>query len=87
MAWVGDEGSKSNPKPELIQTKKGAYLAGTKGWELVHLDKDDVVYSHRDTKKILSDPRAMVGDFIPRFANGTLSYKDWQRWRQQEYDD
>lgn len=87
MAWVGDEGSKSNPKPELIQTKKGAYLAGTKGWELVHLDKDDVVYSHRDTKKILSDPRAMVGDFIPRFANGTLSYKDWQRWRQQQYDD
>lgn len=85
MAWLGDEGSKTNPKPELVKTKDGAYLAGTKGWELVELDKDDEVFSNQDTKRMLGDTQDVSEDFIPRFANGTLSYKDWKKQRDKEY--
>lgn len=72
--WVGDEGSKSNPKPELIQTKQGAYLAGTQGWEQVVLDDNDVVYSNADTKRLLSNRNHKVGVYAPRRASGTPKF-------------
>ena len=71
LSWVGDEGSKLNPKPELVQTKDGAYLAGTKGWELVHLDDDDIVYTAAQTKQLLSGRfKDFADSYFPRFAKG-----------------
>ena len=76
LSWVGDEGNKNNPKPELIQTKNGAYLAGTKGWELVHLDRDDIVYTAAETRRLLSKYQLDgVGGLIPRYAKGKKSKK------------
>lgn len=74
LAWVGDEGSKSNPKPELIQTKQGAYLAGTQGWEQVYLDDGDIVYSASDTKKLLAGDKRLTDRFIRRRATGTPKF-------------
>lgn len=71
MAWLGDEGSRSNPKPELVVGEDGAYLAGTGGWELHNLKSSDTVYTASQTKKLLSD-----GDFdiagveLPRYKKG-----------------
>lgn len=76
MAWVGDEGSRSNPKPELIQTKRGAYLAGTSGWEMVPLADDDIVYSNAETKRLLGNNYQASSGFIPRFASGTPKFLD-----------
>jgi TP901 family phage tail tape measure protein len=76
MAWLGDEGSRSNPKPELVVGEDGAYLAGTDGWELRNLKSSDTVYSASQTKKLLSD-----GDFdiasieLPRFKKGKKAKK------------
>ena len=76
MAWLGDEGSRSNPKPELVVGEDGAYLAGTDGWELHNLKSSDTVYTASQTKKLLSD-----GDFdiagieLPRFKKGKKSKK------------
>lgn len=74
LAWVGDEGSKSNPKPELIQTRSGAYLAGTQGWEQVYLDDGDIVYSASDTKKLLAGDKRLTDRFIRRRAAGTPKF-------------
>lgn len=74
LAWVGDEGSKSNPKPELIQTRSGAYLAGTQGWEQVYLDDGDIVYSASDTKKLLAGDKRLTDRFIRRRASGTPKF-------------
>lgn len=74
LAWVGDEGSKSNPKPELIQTQNGAYLAGTQGWEQVYLDDGDIVYSATDTKKLLAGDKRLTDRFIRRRASGTPKF-------------
>lgn len=76
MAWLGDEGSRSNPKPELVVGENGAYLAGTDGWELHNLKSSDTVYTASQTKKLLSD-----GDFdiagveLPRFKKGKKAKK------------
>ncbi len=74
LAWVGDEGSKSNPKPELIQTQSGAYLAGTQGWEQVYLDDGDIVYSASDTRKLLAGDKRLTDRFIRRRASGTPKF-------------
>lgn len=72
LAWVGDEGSRSNPKPELVKTKKGAFLAGTTGWEMLPIGKDDVVYSNAETKQLLGDKSiSLSAGIIPRYASGT----------------
>ena len=76
MAWLGDEGSRSNPKPELVVGEDGAYLAGTDGWELRNLKASDTVYTASQTKRLLSD-----GDFdiasveLPRYKKGKKKKK------------
>ena len=71
MSWLGDEGSRANPKPELVVGEDGAYLAGTGGWELRNLKASDTVYTASQTKRLLSD-----GDFdiasveLPRYKKG-----------------
>lgn len=88
LSWVGDEGSASNPKPELIQTKNGAYLAGTKGWEMVHLDRDDIVYTAAETRRLLSKYQLDgIGGLIPRYAKGKKSKKQKRIERLQEQFD
>lgn len=78
-AWVGDEGTASNPKPELIETKNGAYLAGTKGWELVNLETDDIVHTASETKRLLAGKfsylKEAANELIPRFAKGKKGKK------------
>lgn len=75
LSWLGDEGSSQNPKPELVVTKNGAYLAGLGGWELQNLDSSDIVYSYAQTKKLLGGKTPGVGVEIPRFASGTANQK------------
>lgn len=76
MSWLGDEGSRANPKPELVVGEDGAYLAGTEGWELRNLKSSDTVYTASQTKRLLSD-----GDFdiasieLPRFKKGKKATK------------
>lgn len=76
MSWLGDEGSRANPKPELVVGEDGAYLAGTDGWELRNLKSSDTVYTASQTKRLLSD-----GDFdiasveLPRFKKGKKAKK------------
>ena len=75
LAWLGDEGSRANPKPELVKTKKGAFLAGTTGWEMLPIGKDDVVYSNAETKQLLGDKGMMLSaGMIPRYASGTPKF-------------
>lgn len=80
MSWLGDEGSRANPKPELVVGEDGAYLAGTDGWELRNLKSSDTVYTASQTKRLLSD-----GDFdiasveLPRFKKGKKQTKQQQR--------
>lgn len=75
LAWLGDEGSRANPKPELVKTKKGAFLAGTTGWEMLPIGKDDVVYSNAETKQLLGDKgMTLSAGIIPRYASGTPKF-------------
>ena len=77
MAWLGDEGSASNPKPELIVGENGAYLAGTSGWELHHVKDSDTVYSYSETKKLLGGKQSFTGSVeeIPRYKKGKKKKK------------
>ena len=77
MAWLGDEGSVSNPKPELVVGEDGAYLAGTSGWELHHLKDSDTVYSYSETKKLLGGRQTFAGsvDELPRYKKGKKKKK------------
>lgn len=74
MAWLGDEGTRSKPKPELVVGKDGAYLAGTNGWELYPVKASDTVYSYADTKKLLGNSTGFNliddGEEFPRFKKG-----------------
>lgn len=72
MAWLGDEGSRSNPKPELVVGEDGAYLAGTQGWELRNLKSSDTVYTAAQTKKLLSGSQTFEGSVgeLPRYKKG-----------------
>ena len=75
LAWLGDEGSASNPKPELVVGEKGAYLAGTSGWELHSIKASDTVYSYSDTKKLLGGSQSFAGavSSLPRYKKGKIS--------------
>lgn len=72
IAWLGDEGSRSNPKPELVVSEDGAYLAGTSGWELHSLKDSDTVYSYSETKKLLGGRQSFTGSVeeLPRYKKG-----------------
>ena len=72
MAWLGDEGSAQNPKPELVVSDEGAYLAGTQGWEMRNLKPSDTVYTYAQTKKLLSGKQTFSGvaSELPRFKKG-----------------
>ena len=77
MAWLGDEGTASNPKPELVVGEDGAYLAGTSGWELHSLKDSDTVYSHSETKKLLGGRQSFIGSVgeLPRYKKGKKKKK------------
>lgn len=75
LAWLGDQAtSSSSPRPELVVTKDGAYLAGTTGWELHEISDQDTVYSYAETKKLLGrNPKNSGGFMMPRYAKGKKS--------------
>ena len=77
MAWLGDEGSRNNPKPELVVSDDGAYLAGTEGWEIRELKSTDTVYSYAQTKKLLGGSQIFEGSAIelPRYKKGKKKKK------------
>jgi TP901 family phage tail tape measure protein len=85
MAWLGDEGSSNNPKPELVVSEDGtAYLAGTKGWELYNLKDSDTVYTASETKRLLGGKQSFLGNVgqIPRYAKG----KKGKKKKREEFD-
>lgn len=73
MAWLGDEGSAQNPKPELVVGDEGAYLAGTSGWEMYPVKASDTVYTYAQTKKLLGGSQKFSGHVgsLPMYASGT----------------
>ena len=85
FAWLGDEGSRNNPKPELVVSEDGtAYLAGTQGWEMRPIKSTDTVYSYNQTKKLLNGKQSFLGNVgqIPRYAKG----KKGKKKKQEEFD-
>ena len=76
-AWLGDEGSSGNPKPELVVGEHGAYLAGTGGWEMYPLKSSDIVYTASETRKLLSNSQSFIGSAgeIPRYKKGKKKKK------------
>ena len=85
FAWLGDEGSRNNPKPELVVSEDGtAYLAGTQGWEIRPIKSTDTVYSYNQTKKLLNGKQSFLGNIgqIPRYAKG----KKGKKKKQEEFD-
>lgn len=77
MSWLGDEGTKQNPKPELVVGEDGAYLAGTSGWEMRYLKSSDTVYTHAQTKKLLGNQNLDNIDSVelPRYKKGKKGKK------------
>ena len=85
FAWLGDEGSRNNPKPELVVSEDGtAYLAGTQGWEIRPIKSTDTVYSYNQTKKLLNGKQSFLGNVgqLPRYAKG----KKGKKKKQEEFD-
>lgn len=85
FAWLGDEGSRNNPKPELVVSEDGtAYLAGTQGWEMRPIKSTDTVYSYNQTKKLLNGKQSFLGNVgqIPRYAKG----KKGKKKKREEFD-
>ena len=68
---VGEEGE------ELVQDENGAYLVGTDGPEIVPLNKGDIVYSNKDTKKILQEKSHPK---IKRYSLGKWPSKDKEEY-------
>lgn len=66
-ALVGEEA------PELIQSGNQAYLAGTDGPEIVHLEENDRVYTADETEKIMRRSGKHITGTIPAYANGRVS--------------
>lgn len=72
-ALLGDEYSATGkPKPELVVSKGGAYLAGINGPTVSKLNAGDIVYTYRETKQILGNNLNKINS-IPAFASGTAS--------------
>ena len=78
LAWLGDEGSSTNPKPELVVSADGrAYLAGTSGWEMHPVKDSDIVYSYSETKKLLGGKQSFLSSVegLPTYKKGKKSSK------------
>ena len=65
-ALVGEEGE------ELVQSGNRAYLVGTNGPEITHLNKGDIVYTAEQTKKIKRGSTVIKG-VVPAYAGGRLN--------------
>lgn len=65
-ALVGEEGE------ELVQSGDRAYLVGTNGPEITHLNEGDIVYTAEQTKKIKRGSTVVKG-VIPAYAGGTIN--------------
>ena len=65
-ALVGEEGE------ELVQSGNRAYLVGTNGPEITHLNEGDIVYTAEQTKKIKRGSTVVKG-IVPAYAGGRLN--------------
>ena len=65
-ALVGEEGE------ELVQSGNRAYLVGTNGPEITHLNEGDIVYTAEQTKKIKRGSTVVRG-VVPTYAGGRLN--------------
>ena len=63
-ALVGEEGT------ELVKSGNRAYLVGTNGAEIVHLNEGDQVYPADETKRILNGSGRGIRGAIPAYAEG-----------------
>lgn len=72
LSLLGDEYSPDGaPKPELVVTDNGAYIAGQNGPEIGYLNEGDVVYTADETKRILNNKSS--GETIQAHAGGTAN--------------
>lgn len=70
-ALLGDEpSSDGSPRPELVVSKDGAYLAGVNGPVVGYLQEHDQVYTYSQTKDILKNRDLLNG--IPAFGTGRV---------------
>ncbi len=65
-ALVGEEGE------ELVQSGDRAYLVGTNGPEITHLNEGDIVYTAEQTKKIKRGSTVIRG-VVPAYAGGRIN--------------
>ena len=65
-ALVGEKGE------ELVQSGNRAYLVGTNGPEITHLNEGDIVYTAEQTKKIKRGSTVIRG-VVPAYAGGRLN--------------
>lgn len=65
-ALVGEEGE------ELVQSGNRAYLVGTNGPEITHLNEGDIVYTAEQTKKIKRGSTVIRG-VVPAYAGGRFN--------------
>ena len=65
-ALVGEEGE------ELVQSGNKAYLVGTNGPEITHLNEGDIVYTAEQTKKIKRGSQVFRGT-VPAYAGGRIN--------------
>lgn len=65
-ALVGEEGA------ELVKSGNRAYLVGTNGAEIVHLNEGDQVYPADETKRILNGSGRGIRGTIPAYAEGRV---------------
>lgn len=65
-ALVGEKGE------ELVQSGNRAYLVGTNGPEITHLNEGDIVYTAEQTKKIKRGSTVIRG-VVPAYAGGRIN--------------
>lgn len=65
-ALVGEKGE------ELVQSGDRAYLVGTNGPEITHLNEGDIVYTAEQTKKIKRGSTVIKG-VVPAYAGGRIN--------------
>lgn len=65
-ALVGEEGE------ELVQSGNRAYLVGTNGPEITHLNEGDIVYTAEQTKRIKRGSTVIRG-VVPAYAGGRFN--------------
>ena len=66
-ALVGEEGA------ELVKSGDRAYLVGTGGAEIVHLNEGDQVYPADETKRMLNGSGKGIRGSIPAYAKGRVT--------------